>query len=163
MLKGASAIQFSGGGIGLKSAGILAQSAVPASVTGTTTPTVLATIAVPALSVNSVLRITTQYSFSGSAGNRSVVVQLNGVQARQFLASSSILSAETVTNIRNRNSVSSQTVFGTGQAGSGTDTSASASLAVNTGISSTLTLLGNPVVSTDTVTLEAYTVEILNP
>lgn len=161
-MRAVSNIGFSGGGIGLKAVGMLAQSAVPASVTGTTTETVLAIVAIPALSDNSVIRITAQYTYSGTAGNRNVNLRLNGVQVRQFLAASTVMSSETVTNIRNRG-VNSQTVFGFGQAGSGTSVSAPISLTTNTAAPSTLTLLGSPIVATDTITLEGYTVELLNP
>lgn len=148
--------------MGLPGAFVLAQSAAPASVTGTTVETVLATVVIPPLGANSAIRITTQYSFSGGNGNRNVNVRLNGVQARQFLVAATVMSAETVTTIRNRG-VASQTVFGLGQAGSGSATGSPVSLTADTSVPTTLTLLGSPVSAADSVTLEGYTVEILTP
>src|SRR5213079_2421852 len=72
MLRGASGFGFSGGGIGLKAAGVLAQSAVAASVTGTLTETVLATIAIPAgaMGVNGAIRVTALWSYTNSADTK---------------------------------------------------------------------------------------------
>jgi hypothetical protein len=67
----------SGGGVGLKSTGILAQSGIPQIVTGTITETALATIPYPALGINSAIKI--EGSLTGSdSTSKTINFRANG-------------------------------------------------------------------------------------
>lgn len=151
--------------IGLKPAGVLAQSGVAASVTGTTTPTVLAAITVPAgaLGPNGCLRVTTQWSYTNNANNKTLGITLGGTS---FMASiqSTTNGLQYQTNIRNRGAQNSQVGYGATAGGSFTATGVVPTTgAVDTTQSQVLNLTATLGTSTDTATLEGYTVEILNP
>jgi hypothetical protein len=165
MMRGASGFPFSGGGIGLKAAGILAQSAVPSSVTGTTTETVLATINIPAGAVgpNGYVRITADWSLTSNADTKNFRMRLGG----NTIGSSYTLNAAQSTffsdaAVYNQNSQSSQYTRFRGNTGGQYNVS-TGSLTANMATAQSLTLTAQLGTSTDTVTLLSYTVEILNP
>ena len=159
-----------GGGVGLKSAGVLAQSAVAASVTGTTSETVLATIPVPAgaMGANGILRIITLWSVTNSADSKTLRVRLGGIGGTAYLGLgvTAVATAQELTLIRNRNSLSSQVGFAATPAASyGTSTTAVTTSAVDMSAAQDLVITGTIAANAgaNTITLEAYTVEILNP
>lgn len=139
---------------------ILAQSAVPASVTGTTVETVLASIVVPGgiMGQNGILRITAFWSYPNSANNKSCRIKLGGVQLNSVGNTTSV-SLQTMVLIRNRGAANSQICI----AGSGVGSSAIAPAvgAVDTTVDQVLAITGTLALDTETITLEGYTVEVL--
>jgi len=164
MMRAQSGVGFSGGGIGLKSAGVLAQSAVPASVTGTLSETTLATIAIPAgaMGVNGALRISTLWSYTNSANNKTLKIVLGGVQVQGItVTTSSAMNHIAVT--RNRGAANSQiTQFNSG-APFNVASQSNITTAVDTSQAQNLTITGTLANTGETITLEGYTVELLNP
>ena len=162
-LRAVSSIGTSGGGIGLKSAGVVAQSAVPASVTGTLSETTLATIPIPAgaMGVNGRLRITASYSYTNSANSKQLIVRFGGAVVR---GSTRTTSAQDnfIDMLANRGVANSQfyaLAFTTGASAAGIQ----ATSAIDTTQAQNLTLNGTLANIGETITLESYTVEILNP
>ena len=139
--------------------GVLAQTAVAASITGTTAETVLATIVVPGnlMGLNGSLRVSPIWSGTNNANTKTGNVKFGGVShASHALASA--LSAASQFTIRNRGSLASQITY---NGGPGTiSTVANTTSAVNTAVDQTLLITGQLTVSTDTLTLEGYTVEL---
>lgn len=144
------------------------QSAVAASVTGTTNETVLATIKIPggAMGANGVMRIITLWTVTNSANNKQLRVRLGGDAGTPFLSLgvTTVAAAQELTLIRNRNSAASQVGFAATPASSyGTSTSANTTATVDTAADTSLVITGQLTNTGETITLEAYTVEILNP
>ena len=132
------------------------------ALTGSTSETTLATIAIPANSMgaNGRLRITTFWSTSGVAGTKTARVRFGGTA---FVAAGVTTTYwQNMAIIRNANNVAVQKSFATistssfdlanGTAGSG---------AINTAAAQNITLTGQLSNAGDTLTLEAYEVEIL--
>lgn len=144
---------------------VIAQSAVAASVTGTTNETTLATIAIPAgaMGANGQLRITALFSTTNSANNKILRANIGGTA---FLATTvtAVASTSSLVMIRNRNSLASQVGFApTISAGVGTSATAVVTATVDMSVAQNLTITGQLANTGETITLEAYTVEILNP
>lgn len=166
MMRAQSGIGFSGGGIGLKASGVLAQSAAPASVTGTLSETVLATIAIPAgaMGVNGSLRITTLWTFTSSADSKTVQARLGGTSiGLAVMTANSGLQHQII--LRNRGAANSQIAFTNGQTSFAVTSGAMVTTAIDTSIAQNLTLTATigANAGSNTITLEAYTVENLNP
>lgn len=158
-----NATSGSGGGIGLKATGVLAQSGVAVSVTGTTVETTLATITIPAnaLSANGKLRITWMMSFTSSANNKNGRLRFGGTQIDN-IGGTTISGFEWQQNISALNSTQSQSAYQGNSA-----PYQIGGLFVNTSFDMTqpqqLTITGQCANAADTITLISYTVEILNP
>ena len=139
--------------------GVLAQSAVAVSLTGTTAETVLATVTVPGnlMGLNGSLRISPIWSGTNNANIKTGSVKFGGVShASHALASA--LSAASMFTIRNRGSLASQITYN-GAPGT-VSTVANTTSSVNTASDVVLQITGQLAVSTDTLTLEGYTVEL---
>jgi hypothetical protein len=147
-----------------KPAWVQAQSAVAASVTGTLTETVLATIAIPAgaMGVNGVIRVTTVWTVTNSADSKVLKTVLGGAVFNNFGVTTTV-SVHNYCEVRNRGVVNSQVAYQ--QNGTGTASSGNALLAVDTSVAQNLTITGTigANAGSNTITLEGYTVEILNP
>ncbi len=144
---------------------VLALSAVASSAPADTNENTLATIVVPAgiMGPNGCLRITTQWTFTGSVNSKTWRVRFGALAAQDNGTSSAgVTSLRAVTEIRNVNSAAVQksssfsfTIAGSLPAttpGSGTvDTSS----AVN------MTITGQKGSAGETLTLESYLVEVL--
>lgn len=145
---------------------VLAQSAVPASVTGTTSETVLATIPVPAgaMGPNGALRVSTKYSQIGG-NTRTFRVRLGDTE---LFGGPQNSTSPTMTlgpiQINNRGVSASQvgSMTGTNATGLGTGNSFNVS-AIDMLQAQNLIITGQLANAADTITLEAYTVELLNP
>lgn len=164
MLRAASSLGTSGGGIGLKSAGVLAQSAVPASVTGTTSETVLATIAVPAgaLGINGAVRINTSWSSTNNANTKTVNTKFGGVT----IASSALTTTASYRDqrqVQNRNALNSQVFMSGTFGGFGSSSFVMGTSAIDTSQAQNVVLSAQLANAADSITLESYSVEILNP
>jgi len=162
-----SGIQWSGGGVGLKSIGILAQSGTPSGVTGTSAETALATITVPAgtLGPHGRIVIETLWSMTNNADTKTAFIRIAGTAILGWGATtSSVFRAKT--EIRNAGSRTSQ-VFpanGTPLAYSdGLNGSAYGTASIDFTTVQTISINGQVSVVTDTITLLGYTVQVTNP
>lgn len=138
--------------------------AVP--VTGTTSETTLGSVVIPAgaMGANGIIRVTALFSYTSSGNNKTLRVRLGGLAGTAFHQAISTTSSfhQTMVMIRNRNSVSSQVsaplisaiAFNTGSAAVGTGS-------VNTANEQTLVITGQLANNSETITLEAFSVEIL--
>lgn len=143
---------------------VFAQSAVPVSVTGTTTETALATISIPgyASGKNGAVRVTTLWSTTNNANTKVGNLRLAGANFG-IVTMSSVASAQATSMVRNRNSYSSQVGSAPANMWSGTNGSGAWTGAIDMSRAQALTITGTLANPADTITLEAYTVEILNP
>lgn len=148
----------------IRSDGLLAQSAVPSSVTGTTTETVLATIPVPAgaLNVNGSLRISSLWSYTNSANTKTLTVKL-GATSFLNVAPTTTASFQSMNIIRNR-AINSQVSFVASALSSFTTSNGAPTTgAIDMSAAQNITFTATLANSGETITLEGYTVEILNP
>lgn len=140
---------------------ILAQSGAPSSVTGTATETTLASITIPGgmLGANGMLKITPVFSATNNVNTKTMRVRFAG-NSLVAQGAASFASAQLMAQIRNRNSLSSQGTFNALN-GFGTSASSFSASAVDTSVDQVVTITGTLAVTTDTLTLEGYTVEVL--
>lgn len=140
---------------------VLASSFVSASVTGTLVETQLAAIAIPALGLNSVLRITTLWSYTNSANTKNLRVRFSGSSGTTYFQSTATTTASFYDQriIANANSFSSQK--GT-LASPPTSASAQAirTSTVDTSVPTTLYMSGLLTNTGETITLEGYLIEL---
>jgi len=138
------------------------------SVTGTLTETTLATISVPAnaMGANGALRITAQWSKTGTAGTLQAKMKFAGTTFHDsgVTGGATVISGRTQVEIHNRNATNSQVAASTTQVNfSAQNTAAVVTSAIDTTSNQDVTLtcqLGN---TGDTCVLESYTVELLEP
>jgi hypothetical protein len=145
---------------------VLAKSAVSVSHTGDTSETTLATITVPAnaMGPNGVLRITTQWSYTNSANNKTMFVKFGGAAGTAYLQCTATTTAShrDVRQIANVNATNSQkgNASAATAGGHGITTGAVVTSARDTTAAQDITIRGQLGNSGETVTLEAYTVEL---
>lgn len=139
---------------------ILACSAVPASYTGATAETTIATITVPGGSMgpNGALRITTLWTTTNSAGTKTGRVKFNGTAYTTFQHTTSV-GAQLLTVIRNRNSQSSQVGAGNNLYYSAGGTAHPTSTHDTSG-NLDITITGQHSNGADTITIDSYIVEV---
>lgn len=136
--------------------------ASPGSVTGTVAQTTLATIVVPggSMGLNGCLRVLARYSCTSSTNAKTFKTNFGGTTfISPGTASSGILGFVTLCYIWNRNSVSSQIGFGDSGGIGGIAVSNTGS--INTATDQNITITGTLGNTGETITLEAYTVELL--
>lgn len=147
---------------------VLGASAVAVSHTGSTDETVFATVSIAAgaMSANAILRITTLWSYTNSANNKTGRIRLGGVSGTQFLSVAHTTSASFSDSrlIRNRGATNSQVCTASASVSSAGTTG----LAVTTGtvdmsVAQDLVLSGQLALGTETITLEGYLVELITP
>lgn len=152
----------------LKGPYILAASAVAVTAPADTSENILATISVPAgaMGANGALRIYTLWSYTNTADDKICRVRLGGIGGTAFVeqtATTTLTFGKTVV-IQNRNSESSQitypSVTGAGQGASGVAVTTGT---INTANAQDIVLTGQKETAGDTLTLEAYVIELLVP
>jgi len=146
--------------------GIIAASSVISTHTGNTSETTLATITVPAgaMGPNGILRITTLWSLTNNANNKTCRVRFSGASGTQFVAAvlPSAQSAQNICIIRNRNSASSQVGHTSGTFNSyNFNTGAITTASVDTSVATTIVISVQLASGTDTASLESYIVELI--
>lgn len=155
-----------GGGVGrgLQSPGVLAQSAVPASVTGTLSETTLATIVIPAgvMGANGSLRVTLQWSCTNTANTKTAGVRLGG-QSIRALALTNTASRPDIVMLTNRGATNSQVGVVASASAYSNSSATSPTYAIDMSQAQSLTITGTLTNTGETITLESYTVEVLNP
>lgn len=138
---------------------VLAQTGVAVNLTGTLAATVLATVAVPAnaLGKNGLLRITTTWSITNSANDKTIAIRFGGTA----ISSSVVTTASTYQEqrvIQNRNATNSQVFQFGGAAFTG---SPIGTMAKDTTAAQNIDIVGQLANVAETITLEAYSVELL--
>lgn len=160
-------IAASGGG---SSGGVtlLAHSGTAASATGTTTETTLATYTMPAntLNANGVLRIVSFWTCNSSANSHTARVRFGGTGGTVYSNDTltSRLSGQGITFIRANNATNAQKAFvGSlfGNSGYFSSSTAITTSAVDTTANVNIVISGQLANSADTLTLEGYTIELL--
>lgn len=152
----------------LKGVYILGASAVASAHTGSTTETTLATISVPAnaMGPNGIVRITAQWSHTGTAGTWRPRVKFNGTTITDPVSwGATALSGRTQAQFANRNATNSQVNNSTGQANWSQDGSLTSTVTMTHDTTGALniTITGELASAADTITLESYLVELMVP
>ncbi|UEP52061.1 hypothetical protein LMA00_21790 [Burkholderia ambifaria] len=145
---------------------VLAQSGAPVTMSSTDVQTLLASTIVPGgrLSEHGALCITCLWSFSQSANAKRMFVSFGGqtvLGTNQNAAPSASL--QTTHIIRNRGVLNRQVTTATGNAGIGISQGGATVLSVDTSRDASIDFYASLADPKDTVTLEGYTVEVLNP
>lgn len=140
---------------------VIAASGVSASHTGSTSETTLASIILPggALGPNGALRISSQWSHTNSANNKTLRYRLGGSVLMAPVLTATAASAHQRT-IQNRGAENAQVTQGAGFGNSfGGTTNPAATSAIDTSTDQTLTITGQLANSGESLTLESYLVE----
>ncbi len=153
----------------LKGIYILASSAVASSITGTTTETALATVTIPAgaMGATGMLRVSTQWSYTNSANNKTIRIRFGGMSGTQYLSVTPTTTAslrDIPRLIMNRNATNSQ-IGGvvSGTAGYAPTTGSCVTSAVDTTSAVDLVMTAALANTGETITLESYLVELIVP
>jgi hypothetical protein len=138
------------------------QSAVAASVTGTTSETTLASVTIPAgaMGANGQIEIVEFWSHTNSANNKILKTKFGG-QSIMAVTNTTTATQQTYHRVGNRNNASSQVVFGPfSTGGSGNTSNAVTTLAVNTGSDVVIDFTGQLANTGETITLESYIIKV---
>lgn len=141
---------------------LLAADAVAASVTGTTAETTLATVTLPAgiMGTKGILMIDLVWSFTNSANAKIMRVRLGTAQMMSRSVTDSVMERDIIT-IQNRGAANSQVGGHANHAGMvGTVAAAAFTGTVNTAVAQTITFDATLALTTETITLERYFVEV---
>lgn len=145
---------------------ILGIGGAASSITGTTTETALGTVTVPAgsMGANGALRITTLWSYTNSANNKTIRVRLGGLSGTPFtsLVPTTTAGQRIQTQIHNRNATNSQVSWPAANATTwGTHTSTATTGAIDTTAAQDVAITGQLSNTGETITLEYYLVELI--
>lgn len=146
---------------------VLAASSAAVSCAADTNENTLASITVPpsALGINGILRITTQWTFTGSTNSKTWRVKFGSMSVQDNgTTSASVTSLRCMSEVRNVDAANSQkgssytlTVAGSVPA------TAPTTAAIDTTAAVTLLITGQKATAGETLTLDSYTVEIIRP
>ncbi|HRK63829.1 MAG TPA: DUF2793 domain-containing protein [Terricaulis sp.] len=141
---------------------VIAASGISASHTGSTSETTLASIILPggALGPHGALRISSQWSHTNSANNKTLRYRLGGsvLMAPVLTASASSVHQR---SIQNRGVTNAQVTHGSGFPNSfGGTTNAVVTTSVDTTVDQTLTITGQLATGGESVVLESYLIEV---
>lgn len=144
---------------------VLAKSAVPVACPADTSEDVLATITIPAgaMGPNGALRISSNWTVTNSANNKSLRIRLGGIGGTQFLLQvlTGSIAVSDLRMIQNRGAANSQ-VGGPAQMPATTlSGTACVTSAVDTSVSTTLVITGQKALAGEVLTLESYLVELI--
>lgn len=144
---------------------VLARGATQSSVTGTTAETALATVTVPAgaMGLNGQLAITALFSYTSSANAKTPRVRFGGAAGAAFFSTSRTTDAlyQQMVMIGNRNSASSQIGGSQGASAFGASTGSLMTSSIDTTTDQTVVFSGLLANSSETITLERYSVELI--
>jgi len=142
---------------------VVAQSAVPVFHTGDTHESTLATITVPGKSKgpNGRVRVTTLWTHTSSANNKTLKVKFGSATYTNVVNTTSA-SAWLATIVANRNATNSQVGPASGMTGHGTSTGIVVTSNEDTTADVTIAITGQLAAGTETITLEAYAVELMS-
>ncbi|CAN5209870.1 hypothetical protein BH10PSE7_BH10PSE7_03760 [soil metagenome] len=144
---------------------ILAASAVAASHTGDTLETALATVTIPAnaMGPNGIVQIWSLWTATNSAGAKTPRIRLGGTAGTVYAQPAALTTSPALrifTEIQNRNNAASQVGAPAAVTGFGANAGALVTSSVNTAANADLVITGQLATSSDTITLEAYRIEI---
>ena len=142
---------------------VLAEGAVASSVTGTTALTTLESITILAgiMGSNGQLRITTLWSAGAKNANVKTAYIKFGTNSLQSFALTSVLSAQSLAYTRNRGSAANQINWVNSITPFMTTSGVLPTSAIDTSVEKNILLQAQLADSSDTVTLEAYSVELI--
>lgn len=132
------------------------------SITGDTNETTLATCTVPANSMgaNGVLRITTQWSHTNSANNKTLRVKFSGTNYLSVNVTTTATS-RVQSQITNRNATNSQVGNNNAIGSFGGSSGGLVTSTIDTTVSHNIVITGTLANSGETITLESYLVELI--
>jgi hypothetical protein len=142
---------------------VLASSFAAVSAPNDTTEDTLATVAIPVLSANGLLRITAIWGCTNNGNVKTVRIRYSGAAGTQYLnlGVTSTAGVTTLTWIGNRGATNSQL----GPNGTSTSFAAGSitTSSVDTTAATSIVFTGQKATGTDTLTLEGYLVELVRP
>lgn len=142
----------------------LAKSGVPASVTGTTVETTLATITIPAGAIgpNGFVEIIPLYTYTSSTNTKTLRIRLGGSEVWSSVVASAALFANRPSSIINNAGNASSQITLNSPTGFGTAGALAQVVrtTINTAAATTLTITGTLATASETITLESYLVRI---
>lgn len=146
---------------------VLAASSAAVSCAADTAENTLATITIPpgAMGIDGILRITAQWTFTGSTNSKTWRVRFSTLAAQDNgTTSASVTSLRSMTEIRNVNAANAQksSSYSLTIAGSAPST-APGTAAIDTTAAVTMTITGQKGSAGETLTLDSYTVELIRP
>jgi hypothetical protein len=147
---------------------VLGASGASSSHTGDTNENIEGTVVIPAgaMGVNGFLRIQSVWTMPNSANVKTFRIRLGGIAGNVFLNATATtqVSGQVETIIRNRNSASSQVGFTNATFTSfGTSTGSNQTASQNTANALDLVFTALLASAAETITLEAYSVELFRP
>lgn len=146
---------------------ILGVSGVASSAGANTTENTLATVTIPGglMGPNGILRVTTLWTMTNSANNKTIQVKLGGTGGTAYcnlVLGTGIASARYQHQIQNANSQASQVGFvAANVTGFGTAAGANVTSSIDTSATTTLVITGTKASSGEVLTLQSYLVELL--
>lgn len=145
---------------------VLGSSSASVSVSSGTAEVQLGAITVPANSMgaNGRLRITTWWSYTNNANNKTLRVRFNGISGTAFqtVVVTTTASSFLQININNNNATNAQkNVAANSSGGVGSTASAFVTAAIDTTATVVVSITGQPASGGDTITLESYLVELI--
>jgi hypothetical protein len=144
---------------------VVQQSGVAVSGAADTNENILATIPIPAglMGVNGSLRVTTIWSVTNNANAKTARVRLGGIGGTAFwtVALASVLSGKGLCVVMNRGAQNSQVAADPNVIGLATSAVAVTTGAIDTSVAQDLVITGQKATGGDTMTLEAYCVEVV--
>lgn len=139
---------------------VIAATGVAASTTGDTVENTLATITVPAMGPRDILIIRTLWTVTNSVNTKTMRVKFGSFTA-YARGETAIASNEKMTIIQNRGATNSQVAWANNATGFSTSANANTTGAQDTTGNVTLLITGQNGLAAETITLEAYYVELL--
>lgn len=146
---------------------ILGASAVAVSGAADTNENTLATITVPAgaMGLNGILRVTTLWTITNSANNKTLRVRFGGAAGVDYMGNILTTAANQFHQniIANRGAANSQIGHAAAQTSYAPSSGSNVTSSVDTSASTTLVISGQKASAGETITLESYLVELILP
>jgi hypothetical protein len=144
---------------------VAASSFVPVSAPNDTTADTLATINLPPLSANAIVRVTSIWTVTNSANSKTLAVKFSGSGGTNYFAQS-FTTVATVVDVRifgNRGATNSQVGSPSANAVPGSYSSSVVTSSVDTTAATSIVFTGQKALGSETITLEGYLVEVYKP
>lgn len=145
---------------------VLAHSGVAVSAGAVTTEETLFSMTIPGGSMgpNGALRVTTLFTTTNSANNKTMRIKLGATAFAAQVGTTNATFENIPQTIRNRGSEASQVTFPTANAHTGTATGSAITTGTeNTAIDLVLSITGQKATGAEVLTLESYTIELIRP
>lgn len=144
---------------------VLGASGVAASQTGDTNETIVGTVNIPAgvMGLNGILRISSDWQVPNNANTKTARIRLGGIAGTIIFSQASttvVAIGDYGRLVFNRGAANSQFVRGAASHGGGT-TSANITASVDTSVDQTLVFTAQCGNAADTITLQAYLIELI--